>query len=223
MSTLGFDNVSVIPHGFVPHSVDRTLRSDRFTVGTFGFLTAHKNIDRLVLAVRNARRFCPQIHLTLLNAERSSDESRLLRAVIETLIENVGLKDFVSARFDFIPEQELIDQLCACDLLVFPYADSNESATGAARIAMSADRPILCSRSAPLRDLWPISHVLRTDTIECMTEALAGLAQNESLLKVYDPDRRSMIQNYSYAKLANRYANHIEELLLEKTKRKDAA
>jgi hypothetical protein len=146
-----------------------------------------------------------------------------LRAIIETLIENLELREFVSARFDFVQEHKLIDELGTCDLLVFPYGESNESATGAARIAMSANRPILCSRSAPLRDLWPISHVLKTGTIECMTEALISLVQSEPLLKVFDPDRQKMTQNYSYTKLADRYLNHIEGLLLENAKLDSAA
>jgi glycosyltransferase involved in cell wall biosynthesis len=223
LSGLGFQQVAVIPHGFVPSNVSQPSKSDKFTIGSFGFLTPHKNIDKLILAVKHARRYCPQIHLKLFNAERSSDDSRHLRAIIETLIDNLGLREFVSARFDFVPEHELIDELGTCDLLVFPYGESNESATGAARIAMSVNRPILCSRSAPLRDLWPISHVLKTGTIECITEALISLVQSEALLKVFDPDRQKMTQSYSYTKLADRYINHIDRLLLENAKLDSAA
>jgi glycosyltransferase involved in cell wall biosynthesis len=224
LSAAGHKNPVVIPHGFIPPVANGgPPDSAHFTIGSFGFLTPHKNIDRLLLAFFHARRFCPRLRLKILNCGRPSDDSRLARAVVENLIDALDGDGSVSARFDFIPEDELVAELATCDLLAFPYGPSTEAATGAARIAMSVDRPLLCSRSTVLRDLWPVSHVLRSEDIDCIAEALVSLAQSEDLLRLCDHDRRKTIGWYSYPRVAGRYAHHIERLLDEGHELRQAA
>jgi hypothetical protein len=135
--------------------------------------------------------------------------------MIENLIAYLGLSDKITARFDFIPERELRRELMTCDLLSFLYGHSTETATGAARIAMSVDRPLLCSRSPVLRDLWPFSHVVRSTEIECIAEALLSLAQNPSLLSMLDRDRSQAAHWYSYPRTAARHVTAIEKMLGE--------
>jgi len=213
LSEAGHRNVIVIPHGFLHRTSAPPPPSPHFTIGTFGFLTPHKNIDRLVVAFALARRFYPRMKLKLLNCVQPTDQARTVRAIVENLIGQFDLADHVTTRFDFIPEDEIVSQLSRCDMLAFPYGQSTETATGAARIAVSADRPILCSRSSVLKDLWPVSHVLKTDEVECIAEALVSLAQNADLLALHDHDRRNMVQWYSYERAAERYVAHLQKLL----------
>jgi hypothetical protein len=100
-----------------------------------------------------------------------------------------------------------------CDLLSFLYGHSTETATGAARIAMSVNRPLLCSRSPVLRDMWPISHVIKSTEIECIAEALLSLAQNPLLLRMRDNERIQAAQWYSYPRTAARHVIAIEQML----------
>jgi hypothetical protein len=98
-------------------------------------------------------------------------------------------------------------------LLAFLYGHSTETATGAARIAMSVNRPLLCSRSMVLRDMWPISHVVRSTEVECIAEAFLSLAQNPQLLHMRDIDRSRAAQWYSYPRVAARHVIAIEQML----------
>lgn len=214
LSAANYGNAVVIPHGFTESSEPRKPGEDGgFTIGSFGFLTPHKNIDLLVLAFALARRFAPELRLKLLNCALPNDASRLARATIETLIDELGLQEVISARFDFIAEDELRDELGSCDLIAFPYGASTETATGAARIAMSADRPILCSRSPILRDLHAVGHVLKSLDVACIAEALVSLARNQDLLTLHDYERRRTVAWYAYPRLAERYRHHIEKAL----------
>ncbi len=195
LSAAGHPNAVVIPHGFPTSAAvspfgGAQVNPDHFTIGSFGFLTPHKNIDRLIVAFARARQFMPKLRLKLLNCVQPNDEARTVRAVVENLIDRFGLGGSVSTRFDFISEDELSGELAACDMLAFLYGPSNETATGAARVALSADRPIICSRSNVLRDLWPVSHVLKNDDIDCVVEALVSLAQSRDLVSLYDHERR---------------------------------
>jgi glycosyltransferase involved in cell wall biosynthesis len=214
VSAAGHRNVVVVPHGVLSepkhvHAAD----TSHFTIGSFGFLMPHKNIDRLVLAFAEARAYEPRLRLKLFNCVVPNDQSRVARAMIENLIEYLDLSDSVTARFDFVPEDELRRELVGCDLLAFVYGDSTETATGAARIAMSVNRPLLCSRSRVLRDLWPISHVINSTDVDCIAEALASLSQNPRLLGMRDNDRKQMAQWYAYSRVAERHVTAIERML----------
>lgn len=214
LSASGHPNAVVIPHGFT-EAAEPSLpkKAGRFTIGSFGFLAPHKNIDLLVLAFDLARRFVPGMRLKLMNCALASDASRLVRASVEALIAQLRLEDVVEARFDFIAEDEIRRHLAECDLIVFPYGASTETATGAARIAMSAGRPILCSRSPVLRDLRSVGHVLKSLDVECIAEALVSLAQSQDLLTLHDHERRCTVSWYAYPRLAERYRHHIEKAL----------
>ena len=224
LAKAGHGNPVVIPHGIMPSASDMAPPdADHFTVGAFGFLTPHKNIDVLVRAFARARIFEPRLRLKLLNCALPNDESRATQVVVENLIAHFGLGDVASTRFDFVDNDELLQELAQTDLLAFLYGPSNETATGAARVAMSADRPLLCSRSTVLRDMWPISHVLRSVDVDCVAEALISLAQNPVLLGMRDPDRRQAVQWNSYPRVAARHAVIIEQMLDKKNDHRRAA
>lgn len=214
LSAAGHPNAVVVPHGVLPEPEDGPSPDPaRFTIGSFGFLMPHKNIDRLVLAFAEARAYDPRLQLKLFNCMLPNDESRAARATVENLIEYLSLSDHVTARFDFVPEDELRRELVTSDLLAFLYGNSTETATGAARIAMSVNRPLLCSRSLVLRDMWPISHVVKSIEVECIAEALLSLAQNPQLLHMRDADRAQTAQWYSYPRIAARHVIAIEQML----------
>ena len=214
LSAAGHPNPVVIPHGVLLEPEDASGPDPSyFTIGSFGFLMPHKNIDRLVLAFAEALNYEPRLRLKLFNCIVPNDESRATRAMVENLIDYLGISDQVTARFDFVPEGELRRELMTCDLLSFLYGHSTETATGAARIAMSVNRPLLCSRSPVLRDLWPFSHVIKSSEIDCIAEALLSLAQNPALLSMLDRDRSQAAHWYSYPRAAARYVTAIEKML----------
>jgi glycosyltransferase involved in cell wall biosynthesis len=100
--------------------------------------------------------------------------------------------------------------------LCFPYGESQESATGAVRIAMAADRPLLCSTSSVLKDVAPYAHVARDSDPVTRAEAIVALAGHRELLAMFDPERRQFVERHSYERIAQRYAAHLEYLLRTK-------
>jgi hypothetical protein len=219
LSAAGYPNPVVVPHGIAraKTEVTGTRAPGTYTVGTFGFLFPHKNVEKLVAAVAIARDYVPNIRLKLLNSVDASESSLLARAKVETLIEYHEMQDRVSARFDFMDEEDVISELAACDLIAFVYGPSTESATGAARIGLMADRPLLCSTSAVLADLHPIAHVLSKIDPVTIAEALISLCSNRELLEMYDEERRKLVEAYSFERAAIRYTAHIEDLLLSRS------
>lgn len=224
LSMAGHRNPVVIPHGFLPITPGAAAGTKpHFDIGSFGFLTPHKNIDLLVRAFAVARGFEPRLRLHLFNCALQDDRSRSMRAMLENLIRQHGLEDGISRHYDFIPEQQLLTELSRCDLFVFPYGETNETATGAARIALSANKPILCSQSAVLRDLHPVSHVLRDLSVDCLAEALVSLSQSDDLLSLYDDDRHELLRRHSYDQAAVRYLGHLMRSLEGRSEHRHAA
>ncbi|MFT4115574.1 glycosyltransferase family 4 protein [Bradyrhizobium sp.] len=211
LSRAGHPNPVVVPHGCLPASSapERAIRKTHFDIGSFGFLTAHKNVDMLVRAFAMARHFTPNLRLHLFNCAIQDDRSRAIQAIVENLIRHFGLSAVVRRHYEFIPEQRLLSELSRCDLFVFPYGQTTETATGAARIALSANKPILCSQSGVLRDLHPVSHVLRELSVDCLAEALISLSQSSDLLSLYDDQRADFLRQRSYERAATRYLGHI--------------
>lgn len=205
LGTIGI-RAEVLPHGL--NIVETATASDkqRFTIGSFGFLIAHKNVELLVGAVALARQTDSRIHLVLANAVKPEPGGRETRARVEALIAHYRLDDVVTRNYGFLREDDLIAALAPCNLMAFLYGPSAESASGAARMALSLNRPMLLSRSDVFRDLWPISHVTRRLDLETVAEAVLALANDPSLLHLHDQWRQGFALAHKWPDVAARAA-----------------
>lgn len=214
LSVHGYNDAVVIPHGFQRPPQIRRDTSLSFTVGSFGFLYPHKNVDLLAAAIGEVKSaVIPDIRLKLLNCVTESPNSLEAYGRLSSVISLYDLQDNVEADYSFLDEDQIVSRLQECDLIVFPYGHSEETATGAARVALLAERPLLCSTSPVLRDLHPISHVVDNIDVERLAEAIGILAGNETLLNMYQNETREFLNAYSYERVAERYAWHIAQIL----------
>ncbi len=197
----------VLPHGVRILGASQRPNPDNFVVGTFGFLTEHKNLELLVSAIALARKSDPRIHLVLANAQRVERQSRVARSRVDALIKTLKLEDHVTANYDFLPDDKVVKLLAPCDLLVFPYSPSPEGASGAARMAIALDRPTLLSNSGVFRDLLPFSHLVRNLDVETLAEAILGLAQDDAIRTLHDRARRRYAETHSWEVVGQRAAN----------------
>lgn len=194
----------ILPHGVRMLAEPKEPQSEVFNVGTFGFLTEHKNIELLVSAVHLARRSDPRIRLILATAARRERQSRVARSRVELLIRHFNMEAVVDSDFSFLPDAEVVRRLAGCDLLVFPYGASLEGASGAARMAIALDRPTLLSDSRVFRDLHSFSHMVRSLDVETLAEAILGLANDAAMLRLHDRTRRQYAQDHSWDVIAQR-------------------
>lgn len=199
----------VLPHGVAV--IGRPWRPDpeHFTIGSFGFLTAHKNIELLVAAVAQARRSDPRIRLVLANSARPERQSRVAKSRVEALIAHLGMDDHVDRSYAFLSDEAVVDRLAPCDLLAFPYGESLEGASGAARMAIALDRPTLLSNSGVFKDLLGFSHVLRRLDVETLAEAILALAHDDFMRRLHDPARRQYAEYHQWDVVAARAVTQI--------------
>jgi glycosyltransferase involved in cell wall biosynthesis len=206
----------VIPHGMLARSVGSPCDTPEFTIGTFGFLYPHKNVPLLIEGFSLARRIEPRLRLRLLTCTKRDQASWRERARVEAIIEHLSLGDVVETDFRFLRDEEVIDRLSQCNLLCFPYGQSNESASGAVRLALAADRPIVCSRSAVLKDAHPYSLVLTSLDAARLGETFLALSAFPEIAMIRDAERRQFVDRHSYSIAAEHHLTVLKNLLKEK-------
>ena len=143
LKKLGIEkNVVMIPHGVYPppsDSADALLVEGR-VMGTFGFLLPHKGQIQLVEAFERLPGW-DQLLLLCATREGTGNTEKKINAIIESK----GLKDRVKLVTDFLDDDVAIATLAKCDLLVFPYQNTKESASGAVRMGVAAGAPLAVS------------------------------------------------------------------------------
>lgn len=128
-------NVVMIPHGIYPppNKEAKSLPVKGRTMATFGFLFPHKGHLQLIEAFS---RLPGWDELLVLSAVREGSGKTLSKC--ESLINKLQLKGKVRMVTDFLDDEVAIATLSKCDLLVFPYQNTKESASGAVRMGVAS-------------------------------------------------------------------------------------
>jgi glycosyltransferase involved in cell wall biosynthesis len=132
------DNVVYLPHGVVPFQKKIANQvSKTFTFATYGFLLPHKGIE-IVLEALNllVKDGVIDIKLILVNSIYDAEISKNIAKNIRQYIIDNNLNDFVDIHFDYLKDEDSLKILSMADVILFPYQQTNESASGAVRRAL---------------------------------------------------------------------------------------
>lgn len=165
------DNVALFPHGVVKlkPSSEPTKR-DRLTVGTYGFALPHKGLSETVRAIYLLRGRGVDIGLRMTNAEYPAPLSANYVAELRALIFELGLDSVVDFCSEFLTDEQAAARMRNTDLIVFPYQNTEESASGAVRYGMAIEKPVMVSPN-------PIFNDLRGATFLCASATAEGVAE----------------------------------------------
>ncbi|RWX78758.1 glycosyltransferase [Neorhizobium lilium] len=148
--------VAVIPHG-IPKIADDLRRqkdsSAKFHIGSFGFCMPHKGIMNHLRSIAIIREKIPDIKVTLLHAVNDDQKTVFHALEIMQLIRQLSLDDVVDIDFRFLSKKEVSSRLSSCDLLVLPYDNNLESASGAIRDVLGISVPILTTDISTFSDV----------------------------------------------------------------------
>lgn len=193
MASLGLtSNVTLLPPGAIPAQDRPEVKSlspdgEGPVIGCHGFALPHKGFDRLIRAAAALREHWPNLRLRMVTAQFPDEKSRRTIADLRALAEDLGMADRIDWHIDFLPIDTVINLLSGCDLLVLPYEQSQDSASGAARICLSSLAPTLATR---------------VKIFEEMQDAFAGVDDNDpAMLReaidrlLTDVDARAEVQD----------------------------
>ncbi|BBU64162.1 hypothetical protein MSC49_40970 (plasmid) [Methylosinus sp. C49] len=155
------DNVVKIPHGAMPstqlkkETVRELLGFGQRSpiIGCYGFLLPPKGIQQLIMAFAIIARKYVDALLVLTNSVNDDPSSGAERDRCVDLVEKLGLSGRVLMVNDYLETDETMLLLEACDIIVFPYQRSGESASGAVRYGLSALRPVVTTPLAVFEDI----------------------------------------------------------------------
>jgi len=160
MKDLGLvENVTLFPHGVLPVISPPALRKQPetapFTIGSYGFFLPNKGLPELVEAVSILQAGGRNVRLRMINAEYPVGDSRDLIGKVKSQIKHAGLGDVVEVETRFLPDETALEKLAECDLIVFGYQHSVESASGAVRYGLISGRPVAVTPLDIFSDVSP--------------------------------------------------------------------
>ncbi|NNV18870.1 glycosyltransferase [Ochrobactrum pseudogrignonense] len=149
------ENVAIFPHGILDfegsaNSAYNRTDKDAFTVATYGFFLPHKGLIETIQAFDLLREKGANVKLNMLNAQFPAPISASLIREAQSMIRG-KLDDVVSLTTDFLSDRESLEQLSAADLILYPYQNTAESASGAVRYGLAVNKPVAVS-PAPIFD-----------------------------------------------------------------------
>lgn len=157
------DKMTFIPHGTpVPNKADRPkIRKaagweHRKVLFTFGLLGRSKGIELILQAMATAVQAVPELLYVIAgqtHPEVRKHEGEAYRDELKALIRQLGLEHHVQWVDRYLPEDELVSLISACDLYVTPYPGMSQITSGTLAYAAGLGRPILSTPYVYARDL----------------------------------------------------------------------
>jgi glycosyltransferase involved in cell wall biosynthesis len=210
-------NIALLAHGVIDRPAPKAdavrslvgLSGFGPAIGTFGFLLPGKGLPELIHSFALILRRYPTAYLLMVNADYPATESQEERERCLALARLLGIEGQMRLINDFLDTEEMLFLLSACDVLVFPYQRSEESASGAVRLGLAVGRPVLTTPLPVFADLADVVHQL---------SATDALAIAEGVLCVLDDDdrkaeilrrQRGWVRANSWATQAGRLSNII--------------
>jgi glycosyltransferase involved in cell wall biosynthesis len=215
------DNVTLFPHGVVDYisPVKVPFDSKRsFRIASYGFFLPHKGLLELIDATVLLRNRDLNIQLDMVNSAYPVPESANLIAQVTKKIENSGLQGIVSICTDFLNDLESLERLANADLIIFPYQDTGESASGAVRYGLASGRPVAVTPIRIFDDVENVVHYLPGQSAESIADGVALLMTkilaDDRLISEKEESVQRWRHEHSYAKIGLRLYGMLHGLLI---------
>lgn len=219
------ENVVLLPHGVMKYSSSLSLSDEFVTVvdepiiATYGFCLPHKGLMQLVDAIALLKEKGCFVRLRMVNAAYPSSVSIELVETLKNQIEILGLSERVEFYSEFLEDDQSLRLLKDATLIVFPYQQTAESASGAVRYGIASMRPVAVTSlpifddmgDAVLRFTGIDAESIAEDIIKFLNELSnnSGRAENLSLVA------QAWREQHDYAIIGKRLSNIFCSLVRE--------
>jgi glycosyltransferase involved in cell wall biosynthesis len=216
-------NVVLLPHGVIDRPAPNAaavrsllgLSGCGPVVGTFGFLLPDKGLTELIHSFALILRAYPSAYLVLANADYPAPESQEERERCLALARLLEIEGRMSLINEFLDIEETLFLLSACDVLVFPYQRSEESASGAVRLGLAAGRPVLTTPLPVFADLSEIVYQLPGTEARAIAEGILSVLADDDRKAAILQRQRDWVKANSWAAQAARLSNIIQSCFEE--------
>lgn len=170
------DNVTLVPHGILAPTESKALppRKGPIVLGSYGFFLPGKGLVDLIDAVALLRRQGHDVVLRMINAEYPQPVSRAEIELAQDRVAYHQIEDVVQINTEFTSDAVAMAALQDCDLIVFPYQSSAESASGAVRYGLASGRPVAVTPLEIFSDVADITLTLPGCSVTDMAKGIEG-------------------------------------------------
>lgn len=161
----------------------------------FGFIRHYKGLDLLLQAMADER--IRKAGIKLMIAGEFYEDNK----PYDDLINNLGIKDQLILKTDFIPDSEVRNYLCAADAVIQPYRNATQS--GVTPLAYHFEKPMVVTNVGGLASLVPHEKAGLVTEPNPQTIADAILHFYELGGNYFIPHLRSEKKKYSWGNLVN--------------------
>jgi len=184
-------------------------------IATYGFMLPHKGLEQLIEAFAILRPNHPDLKLEMVNALYPVSVSEETRLRCLDLIEKHGLENSVTMVTDFLEDEQSLALLDKASMIVFPYQETAESASGAIRYGLATHRPVVCTPLDIFSDVGDLVHQLPGTRPEDIAAGIDRLLVQPRLLEARQKVQDQWLVSHSWDILGKRLNGIIKSILNE--------
>lgn len=220
LNNLGVDkNVLVVKHGLpnYPNSDKNHLQKEfgftgRQVIATHGMIHDKKGFLELTKSIALLVKEFPEILLLLITAiNRDNSTSRAYYNKIVDFIKTEKLEKNVLLFTDFLETPVIIKLLQSADLLVLPYAELKEGASGAIKYCLASRRPLVITNSYIFSEVNFLEK-LPDNNPETLAKRISYLLKNPLELAKIEKDVNLYNKDYDWEDIAIEYIKDVAKL-----------
>ena len=168
------ENVTLMRHGILVPAEAGALPARRgpIVLGSYGFFLPGKGLVDLIDTVALLRKRGHDVELRMINAEYPQPVSGAEIELAKDRVAYHKLEDAVLINTEFTSDAVAMAALQDCDLIVFPYQSSAESASGAVRYGLATGRPVAVTPLEIFSDVADITLTLPGCSVIDMAEGI---------------------------------------------------
>jgi D-inositol-3-phosphate glycosyltransferase len=163
----------------------------------FGFIRDYKGLDLLLKAMADER--MKKLNVKLIVAGEFYTDAK----PYAELIKELGIRDKLILKTDFIPDSEVRNYFCAADMVVQPYKHATQS--GVTQICYHFNRPMLVTNVGGLPEIVPhgkVGYVVEPNPI-AIADALVDFYANHREFTMRDNIKVEK-KKYAWSEMLNK-------------------
>ncbi len=218
---MGLDrNVGLFPHGAIAPTQSPWPRAigygDAPIIGCHGFFFRHKGIDKLIRAAAILRADWPGLKLRLVNARFPGPEHDEVIDECRAIAREVGMEDAIEWHLDFLPVERVEALLAECDMIVLPYDESDDSASGAVRTSLATMVPLLATRVKIFADLDAAIAWADSNDPEILADGIKPLLRSPEKRREIQAGMHAWLTAHDWQRMATTLENMLHGMVRQK-------
>jgi glycosyltransferase involved in cell wall biosynthesis len=211
-------NVFMIPHGCKNNNKEELFNAfmNPYTIFQFGFGFDYKGVDKAIKAIsylKNKYKNIFYCYVCSISEHSQATHNNYIQHLKE-LIEKNNVEDNILIIKKYLPEEIIYSYLRTMKLAIFPYTtDENNivyGASGAIRMAMECDVPIIASNSNMFDDLDGV--IPRPETYIDLAIEIDKIFSNENYKKDLIKKNKFYINKNSWEEISKKYLEVMHEI-----------